>query len=340
MKRTVNWGILGAAAIATGKVLPAIKESPSTTVLAIASRDSAKGRAAAQAHGIPRVYGAYEELLQDPDVEVVYIPLPNHLHFEWAARSLEAGKHVLCEKPLCLSAYEAAQLCGARDRAHRRIEEGFAFRNHPQWEKVDELLSSNAIGAVRAVHVLLAKQFFDPKDIRNIPSVGGGALYDLGSYAVCVCNMIFRRSAQRAMGLMNRDPGFGTDRLTTAILDYGDGHATFTVASQAGPNAWATHQQLTVVGATGWLRFDFPYSHGRPTACSIELGDASSIGSFPTSTFRFEPVNQYGAQVERFSRLILGEDVRSWPIEESVSILRTIDALFESSRNGRWILLN
>ena len=152
--------------------------------------------------------------------------------------------------------------------------------------------------------------------------------------------MIFKRSPTRVMAAIDRDLSFGTDRLTTALFDYGDSHATVTVASQAGPSAWATHQQLTVVGATGWLRFDFPYAHGRPTACSIELGDSSSIGSFPTTTFRFEPVNQYARQMERFSRLILGDDVQSWPIEDSVSILRTIDALFESGRTGEWRGLN
>ena len=336
MKSTVNWGVLGAATIAIGKVMPAFKQSPSSTLLALASRDPAKGRATAEQFGVPRVYSDYAALLADPDIDVVYIPLPNQMHFEWALRALEKGKHVLCEKPLCLTSDHVAQLCAARDRAGRCIEEGFAFRNHPQWEKLEELLRAEAIGQIRAVHVALAKQFFDPADIRNNPAAGGGGLYDLGSYAVAVCNLIFKRPANRVVAAIERDPGFGTDRLSSALLDYGDRHATFTVATQAGPCAWATHQQLTIIGAAGWLRFDFPYAHGRPSACSMELGDAQSIGSFPTQTFRFEVVNQYERQVERFSRLLLGEKVPTWPIEDSLLILRTIEALFESARTGTW----
>ena len=339
MQKTVNWGVLGAAAIATGRTMPALNEAPSATLLALASRDSAKGQAVAQALGVPRVYSRYEELLADPDIDAVYVPLPNQLHFEWSVRALEAGKHVLCEKPLCLTAEHVAQLCAVRDRTGRHIEEGFGFRNHPQWARLNELLAGNAIGAVRAVHATLAKQFFDPADIRNDPAGGGGSLYDLGSYAISACNLIFKRSPTRVVAALERDPAFGIDRLSSALLDYGDRHAAFTVATQSGPSAWGTHQQLSVLGATGWLRFDFPYAQARPTACRIELGDATSVGSLPTATFTFEPVNQYALQVERFSRLLLGDPVPSWPIEDALGTLRTIEALFESARSGGWQLL-
>ena len=336
MKQTVRWGVLGAARIATGKMIPAMKESPSASLLALASRDGEKGRTVAQELGVARVYEGYDDLLADGEVDAIYVPLPNHLHFEWSRRAMEAGKHVLCEKPLCLTAKEVAQLCRVRDQTGRQIEEGFAFRNHPQWTKLDELLTAKAIGSVRAVHATLAKQFFDPSDIRNKLDAGGGALYDLGSYAISACNLIFKRSPRRVISAIDRDSSFGTDRLTTALLDYGDSHATFTVASQAGPSSWATHQQLTVVGATGWLRFNFPYAQGKPTACSIEVGDAASVGCVPTATFSFKPVNQYALQIERFSRLVLGHAVPSWPIEDSLAILRTIEALFESARSGVW----
>ncbi len=336
VKKTINWGVLGAAAIATQRTMPAMHEAPSATLLALASRDAEKGRAAAQALAVPRVYSSYDALLADADIDAVYIPLPNQLHFEWSVRALEAGKHVLCEKPLCLNSDHVAQLCAVRDRTGRHIEEGFAFRNHPQWAKLDELLTGNTIGPVRAVHATLAKQFFDPADIRNNPAAGGGALYDLGSYAISACNMIFRRPARRVVAALERDPVFGIDRLTSALLDYGDRYATITVASQSGPSSWATYHELSVLGATGWLRCNFPYAHGRPTACSIELGDTTSVGCLPTGTFSFDPVNQYAAQVERFSRLLLGNPVPSWPIEGALDTLRTIEALFESARSARW----
>ncbi|WP_153110839.1 Gfo/Idh/MocA family protein [Propionivibrio limicola] len=336
MKKTVNWGVLGAAAIATKHALPAMSEAPSTTLLALASRDLAKGRAAAQALSIPRAYGSYDELLADPDIDVVYIPLPNQLHFEWSVRALEAGKHVLCEKPLCLTSAQVKELCAVRDRTGKHIEEAFAFRNHPQWAKVDEILASGALGPVRAVHGIIAKQFLDPADIRNNPAVGGGGLYDTGSYAICACNRLFRRAPTRVVAALDIDPKFGIDRLSSALLDYGDAHASFTVATQSGGTGWGTQQHLAVLCANGWLRFNFPYSQVRPTPCSVEVGNTSSVGAFPSTTFAFEPVNQFTLQAERFSRLVLGEAVPSWPIEDALDTLHTIEALFESVRSGAW----
>jgi predicted dehydrogenase len=336
MRPTVSWGVLGAAAIAVDRTMPAMLQAPSARLLAIASRDPAKGRSVARAIGIERVHANYEALLADPDIDAVYVPLPNQLHFEWSVRALEAGKHVLCEKPLCTSVADVEALCAVRDRTGRHIEEAFSFRNHPQWAKLAELLAADAIGDVRSVHATLAKQFLDPADTRNNLEAGGGALYDLGSYAISACNLIFKRSPQRVVAAIERDPAFRIDRLSSALLDYGDRHAVFTVATQAGSAAWGTNQQLFILGAHGWMRFDFPYAHARPTACSIELGDATSVGGFPTTRFAFEPVNQYVLQVERFSRLVLGERVPSWPIEDALGTLRTIESLFESARIAGW----
>ncbi len=339
MKKTINWGVLGAAAIAVERTMPALKEAPSATLLALASRDGGKGQSVAQLLGVPRLYPTYDALLADPDIDAVYIPLPNQLHFEWSVRALEAGKHVLCEKPLCLSVDQVSQLCRVRDRCGRHIEEGFGFRNHPQWNKLDELLAADTIGAVRSVHATLAKQFHDPADIRNNPAAGGGALFDLGSYTISACNLIFKRPPRRVVSALEFDPRFGIDRLSSALLDYGDRHAMFTVASQSGSSGWGSHQQLTILGARGWLRLDFPYAQARPSVCHIELGDASSVGTFPTKTWAFDPANQYALQVERFSRLLLGEDVASWPIEDALGTLRTIEALFESAKSGGWCAL-
>jgi predicted dehydrogenase len=226
-----------------------------------------------------------------------------------------------------------------RDGTNRHIEEGFGFRNHPQWEKLDQLVAANAIGTIRAVHATIAKQFLDPADIRNNPAGGGGGLYDLGSYAISACNLLFRRQPTRVIATLEFDPVFGIDRLSSALLDYGDAHAAFTVATQSGPSGWASHQHLSVLGAAGWLRFDFPFAHARPTACRIELGDRTSVGSVPTATFAFEPANQDLLQVERFSRLLLGEPVPRWPIEDAFCTLRTIEALFDSARSNSWHFL-
>lgn len=336
MNKTIRWGVLGAADIATRRAMPGINDAPSATLLALASRDIDKARHHAGSLGIPRVYGRYEDLLADPDIDVVYIPLPNALHFEWSVRALEAGKHVLCEKPLCLTSTQVRELCAVRDRTGKWIEEAFAFRNHPQWAKVDEILASGLLGPVRAVHGIIAKQFLDPSDIRNNSAGGGGGLYDTGSYAICACNRLFKRAPTRVVATLEIDPQFGIDRLSSALLDYGDSHASFTVATQSGGTGWGTQQHLAVLCANGWLRFNFPYSQVQPTACSVELGDTTGVGAFPTKTFTFEPVNQFTLQAERFSRLLLGEDVPSWPIEESFETLNTIESLFASARKESW----
>jgi predicted dehydrogenase len=251
-------------------------------------------------------------------------------------RALQAAKHVLCEKPLCLASKDVAALQAARDRSGKHIEEAFSYRNHPQWQAIGDIAASGEIGEPLAVQCTLAKQFHDPNDIRNNPDKGGGALYDLGSYTISSCTAIFRCPPSRVIAAIDRDPRFRIDRLSTALLDYGGRHATFTVGSQAGPSAWATHQHFSVLGSRGWLRCDFPYAHGRPTQCHVYIGDETSAGNFATRTLAFEPVNQYTLQVERFSRYLRGERVPAWPLEDALVTLRVIEALFASARTGAW----
>ena len=332
----VRWGVLGTAAIARSRFIPAMKEARAARLEAVASRDLHKAQAVARQFGVPRFYGSYDELLRDPDIEAVYVPVPNHLHLEWSVRALEAGKHVLCEKPLCLTTADIVTLQAVRDRSGRYIEEAFSYRNHPQWTRIGDVLASGGIGTVLAVQCTLAKQFLDPNDIRNNPEQGGGALYDLGSYAISACNAAFRRPPSRVIAALDRDPAFKIDRLSTALLDYGEGHASFTVGSQSGPSDWATHQQFSVLASNGWLRCDFPYAHGRPTPCHVYVGDHSSYGAVETTTYSFEPVNQYTLQAERFSRYLRGDAVASWPIEDSLLTLRVLEAIFTSARDGRW----
>jgi predicted dehydrogenase len=334
--KPVRWGVLGTAAIARSRFIPAMKGVVAARLVAIASRNADTAKVVAEEFGIPRHFGSYEALIGDSEIDALYVPLPNHLHVEWSVRALTAGKHVLCEKPLCLSANDVLALIAARDRSVRHIEEAFSYRNHPQWTRIAEVLKQGAIGAPRAVQCTLAKQFFDPNDIRNNPDQGGGALYDLGSYTISACSAAFGRAPKRVIAAIDRDPVFKIDRLSTAVLDYGGSHASFTVGTQSGPSAWATHQQFSVLGTNGWLRCDFPYAHGRPTPCHVFVGDHTSHGAVETMTFSFEPVNQYTLQVERFSRYLQGEPVASWPIEDSLLTLRIIEALFESAASGQW----
>jgi predicted dehydrogenase len=224
----------------------------------------------------------------------------------------------------------------ARRASGRHIEEAFSYRNHPQWARIAEVIDSGAIGTPRAVQGTLAKQFLDPNDIRNNAAQGGGGLYDLGSYAISACTAAMRRAPQRVIAALDRDPAFGIDRLSTALLDYGEGHASFTVGTQSGPSGWATHQQFSVLGSRGWLRCDFPYAHPKPTPCHVFVGDRTSHGAVATTTYAFDPVNQYTLQVDRFSRAVRGEAVPTWPIEDALLTLRIIEALFASAQSGQW----
>jgi len=332
----IRWGILGTANIALTRTIPFMAPLSCATATAIASRNLEKAKKAASDLNIPKAYDSYEALLQDADIDAVYIPLPNHLHREWSIKAMEAGKHVLCEKPMSLLADDVRAVMTVRDRTGMHIEEGFGYKNHPQWEKIGALLASNAIGRPLSTHGVLAMRFMNPDDIRNNPDAGGGALYDLGSYAISASTMIFGRAPQRVLGVMEFDPQFRIDRLSTAILDYGDAHSTFTVATQGGAAAWATHQQFSVLASHGWLRCDFPYAQARPTVCHLYVGNLESYGGFETEKFEFPAVSQYGLEVERFSKFLLGEKVRTWPLEDALLTLTIVEELFASAREHSW----
>jgi predicted dehydrogenase len=258
------------------------------------------------------------------------------MHVPWALKALEAGKHVLCEKPIALSAAEAEQLVTAQARSGRFVEEAFPFPNHPQWDFIRQTAASGEIGRVRAVTAVSAYQNPNPADLRNQPAMGGGGLYDLGCYLINGCRIVFREEPARVVGLFDMDPLLGVDRLTSAILEFPSGHATITVSTQAGPTTGGTHQHLGVLGEHGWMRAEFPFSHSTPTACRVFLGDTHARGGIPTREVAFPVANQYALQAERFSRRVRGEAVEAWPIEHAVANMRVIDALFRSQRNGGW----
>lgn len=317
--------------IAVERVIPALRESECGQVLAIASRGLDKARAVAQRHGIPRAYGSYDELLADPDVEAVYNPLPNHLHLEWSRKALQAGKHVLCEKPIAMNAAEAEQLIGVRDRTGLKIEEAFMVRNHPQWLRVRELIEAGRIGELRAVQIAFTYQNTDPDDIRNNPATGGGAIYDLGCYACTLARFVFDDEPRRVAALVDRDANFGIDRLSSAILDFPAGQATLFVSTQT-----ARYQGAVVLGSEGWIRFQIPFVPIASFDCRLYLGGNELPGPVPQETIDIEPVDQYVLQSDRFSRLVRGEAVAEWPLENAAANMRVLDALFRSADSRRW----
>ena len=327
----VVWGILGAARIALERVIPAMHPSDLCDVRAIASRDAGRGAEAARAARVPVSHGSYEDLLADPAIEAVYIPLPNHLHVEWSIRALEAGKHVLCEKPLACSADELPPLIETRDRTGLIIEEAVMVRDHPQWSRVRDLIDGGRIGTVRNVQLSYSHFSDDPGDIRNQEAAGGGGLLDVGSYCSAIARLIFDDEPVRAMALLDRDPRFCTDRFVTAVLEFRGGHASFFCSTQS-----SRCQVVQIVGTTGWMRAEVPFAHPPDLPARLLIGSNVAPGTEPDEIIRFDPVNQYRLQAERFGRQVRGAAPSRWPLETGVANLRVLDALRRSGESGRW----
>lgn len=302
----VRWGVLGAANIALKQVIPAMQQSALVDIVAIASRDDAKSRAAAQTLGIPKAYGSYEELLADGDVDAIYNPLPNHLHVPWSIKAARAGKHVLCEKPIGLNAAEVRELLRVRDETGVQICEAFMVRSHPQWHAARERVRSGEIGDLRFIAGHFSYFKIDPTNVRNVAEWGGGGLMDIGCYPITMSRYLFGTEPERVVALMDRDPDFQVDRLTSALLQFPQGQATFTCATQLAP-----FQRMHIFGTTSSFVLDMPFN--------------------PTP----EP-NQFTLQADAFSRAVLGVGEVPVPLEDSVRNMRVIDALFRSSESGGW----
>ena len=327
----IVWGVLSTARIGLERVIPAMQRSELCDVRAIASRDARRAAEAARAMHVPVARESYEALLADPDIEAIYNPLPNHLHVEWSIRALEAGKHVLCEKPLACSAAEVQPLIDARDRTGLLVEEAVMVRDHPQWFRVRDLIDGGRIGPVRNVQLAYSHFTEDPEDIRNREGMGGGGLLDVGSYCCAIVRLIFGSEPLRVMALLDRDPRFGTDRFTTAVLDFPGGHASFFCSSQS-----SRYQAVQIVGTTGWIRAEVPFAHPPDLSARLLLGSNVAPGTEPDETIRFEPVNQYRLQAERFGRQIRGAAPSRWPLETGLANMRVLDAIRRSGESGRW----
>jgi predicted dehydrogenase len=331
MARKVSWGVLGVAKIATEKVIPAMQHCAFATIDAIASRDHGRAKASAATLGIAKAYGSYEELLADPTIEAIYNPLPNELHVPWTLRALKAGKHVLCEKPIALTAAEAEALSAARQQSGKLVAEAFMVRFHPQWRRARELATSGAIGDVRAVQTFFSYRLTDPTNIRNKPP-GGGGLYDIGCYAILTARYIFGAEPLRAIAAVERDPTMGTDRLASALIEFPGGrHLTFTCATQLSP-----HQRTTIVGEAGRVEVAIPFNApiDRPTRITFDSG-VDLVGG-GARVEEFATCDQYTLQGDAFSRAVLGEAPLEFGVEDAIANTRVLDALFRSETSGRW----
>ena len=324
---TVRWGVLSTARIATEKVIPGIRRAPNCEVLAIASRDADRATAVAARLGIPRPYASYEELLADPDVDAVYIPLPNHLHAEWTLAAARAGKHVLCEKPLAMTASDAQLLVdGCRD-AGVLLMEAFMYRLHPSWVAARELVASGRIGRLTAVSSWFSYFNDDPANIRNILDFGGGAVYDIGCYCINLSRMLFGTEPVQVQSSIRRDPDNGVDVLASAILDFGAGLASFTCSTRV-----EDHQRVDIYGTTGRISIDIPFNipPDRPTEISLASGGEPPVAP-AVERLTFPVADPYAVEAERFATAVLEGGPVPIPPEDAVANLKVIEAVFAAS---------
>jgi predicted dehydrogenase len=331
MSKKLRWGVLSTAAIGLKKVLPAMQQGRYTRVTAIASRDLAKAREAATALDIPTTYGSYEELLADPDIDAIYNPLPNQLHLPWTIKAAEAGKHVLCEKPLSLTVAEAETLLAVRARTGVKISEAFMIRSHPQWLRLRELLAEGRIGQLRSIAGFFSYFNINPANIRNQVDCGGGALMDIGCYLVHASRYAFAQEPGRVVACIDRDLEMHTDRLTSAILDFPGGQAIFTCSTQLVP-----YQRIQFFGTHGRIEIEIPFNapRDRPTRLFIDDGRDLFGGGLTTETF---PIcDQYTLQGEAFSQAVLEDTEVPVPLEDAIKNMAVIEGIFHSAKSGNW----
>jgi len=321
--KTLKWGVLSTAKIGLDQVIPAMQESAHTQIQAIASRTEGRARQAADRLGIPASYGSYEALLADPDIDAIYNPLPNHMHLEWTIKAMDAGKHVLCEKPLGLRAEDVQiiQAAAAKNPAVK-VTEAFMYRHHPQWAFVMEKVQSGLIGSVKMVQSHFTYFNSDEHDIRNIAEYGGGGLLDIGCYCVSSSRGIFGREPERVMSVQKRDPVSGVDTVTSGILDFGDGVASFNCGTLS--NRW---QGLVITGTEGCIEVPFPFNPPHDKKAQVHV-----FAHGDSYTHELEVCNHYALQAEAFARMVSNGEPPVLSLDESLANMKVLDKLSDSAR--------
>ena len=331
MTQKVKWGVLGVANIAVKKVIPAMQKGQWCEITGIASRDLSKAQAAAEQLNIPKAYGSYEELISDPEIEAIYNPLPNNLHVEWTIKAAEAGKHILCEKPISMTVAEALPLLNTRDQTGVKIEEAFMVRTHPQWITVLNLIKEGAIGQVRAVEGHFSYNNQDPHNIRNIRETGGGGLMDIGCYMIFFARLIFNDEPTRVVSLIEEHPETKTDILTSALLEFPGGHATFTCGTRIVP-----YQRVQILGTSGRIEVQIPCNAPPDEACKVFIDNGTELSGRNIKTIELEVCDQYTIQGDLFSEAIREKTEPVLSLEDSIKNMAVIEAVFRSAKSGHW----
>ena len=323
----IQWGILSTAKIGIEKVIPAMQQGKYCEIVAIASRTHESARKAAKKLKIPKAFGSYQDLLDDTSIDAVYIPLPNHMHVPWTIKALAAGKHVLCEKPIALTATEAKELLQEVQKyPHLKVMEAFMYRHHPQWIQALELINGGGIGMVKTVHSFFSYYNDDPENIRNMVDIGGGGLMDIGCYCISLARLIFDEEPQRVFGKIEYDPGFETDRICSGILDFGQGTSTFTCSTQLVP-----YQRVNVFGTKGRIEIEIPFNAPPDKPCKMLFQNNEII-----EEIEIEICDQYTIQGDLFSLAVLKNEKVPTPIEDAVANMKVLEAVIQSAEKEEW----
>jgi len=330
-KTKVKWGILGVASIATRKVIPGMRNGEWSEITAIASRDLKKAQHAAEEFKIPKAYGSYEELIADPEIEAIYNPLPNHLHVPWSIKAAEAGKHVLCEKPVAMNAAEAESLRLVRDRTRTKIGEAFMVKTYPQWLRVRDLVRSGKIGELKSIVTIFCYFNRDEKNVRHKVEWGGGGLLDIGCYPITLSRWFYGEEPKRVSGTLEIDPDFGTDRLSSGILEFAKGHSVFSCGTQVN-----YYQRMTLLGTTGRIEVEIPFNAPTDKSLLLRISDAMEFIGGKTTIEVIPPADQYTIQGDEFSKAIRNDTEVPVPLEDAIANMKVIDAIFRSSSSGKW----
>ena len=325
--KKLRMGVLGCSRHYALRVALSLRSSLLIEPYAVASRDAAKAKKFAQTWGFSLSYGSYEDLLSDSNVDFVYIPLPNHLHFEYIKKAADAGKPILCEKPLCLNAKEAAEAAEYCEKRKIPLMEAFMYRFHPQWVRTAEIVKSGELGTVLATSGVFSYTNMDGENIRNKADCGGGALLDIGCYTVSSSRLLMGGEPKRVAASLIRDPVFKTDILSSAILDYGDGRtAAFTVSTQMFP-----HQRITAYGTSGTLSVEVPFNMFVDIPGVLTI--ATNIAKREVKT---EIADQYLLMYDAFARAIIEKTDVPIPISDAVANMAVLDAVFAAAVSGNW----
>jgi predicted dehydrogenase len=326
--KKLRWGILSTAKIAREKVIPAIQRSTYSEVVAIASRNAEQANAIAQQLNIPKAYGSYEELLSDAQVDAVYIPLPNHMHVEWAIKSLQAGKHVLCEKPIGVSAADALQLLEvAKLYPHLKVMEAFMYRFHPQWQYVKKLVADRQIGELKTIQSFFSYYNIDMNNIRNRKDAAGGGLMDIGCYCISWSRWLFDEEPKRVISLLDYNPQSNTDRMASAILQFPSGTSAFTCSTQLMP-----YQRVNILGEERRIEVDIPVNAPPNEATKVTVYTKSG-----SQEILFDPVDQYTLQADVFAQAVMNNTELPVTLYDAIDNLKVIEALFESNEKNSWV---